>query len=132
MMTGQREPKRVLYFITELNVGGAERSLARLLAGLDRAQFAPTVACLYGSDSPVADDIRALGLPVFSGAASGPAALFGPTGGYLLGFVIAAYVVGYLETVTAYLISPAYRTIPALLLLVVVMYVRPQGLFGRR
>ena len=36
------------------------------------------------------------------------------------------------ETLTAYLISPAYRTIPALLLLVVVMYLRPQGLFGRR
>jgi glycosyltransferase involved in cell wall biosynthesis len=54
----------VLYFITELNVGGAERSLSRLLAGLDRTRFAPTVACLYGSDSPVADDIRALGIPV--------------------------------------------------------------------
>ena len=46
--------------------------------------------------------------------------------------VIAAFVVGYLETLTAYLISPAYRTIPALLLLVVVMYIRPQGLLGRR
>ena len=30
------------------------------------------------------------------------------------------------------MISPAYRTIPALLLLVIVMYVRPQGLLGRR
>jgi branched-chain amino acid transport system permease protein len=30
------------------------------------------------------------------------------------------------------MISPAYRFIPALLLLVVVMYIRPQGLFGRR
>jgi biotin transport system substrate-specific component len=38
----------------------------------------------------------ALGLPVFAGAASGPAALFGPTGGYLVGFVISAYVVGRL------------------------------------
>jgi branched-chain amino acid transport system permease protein len=46
--------------------------------------------------------------------------------------LIAAFVVGYLETLTAYLISPAYRTIPALLLLVVVMYIRPQGLLGRR
>jgi branched-chain amino acid transport system permease protein len=52
--------------------------------------------------------------------------------GSVSGSLIAAYVVGYLETLTAYLISPAYRTIPALLLLVVVMYVRPQGLFGRR
>ena len=52
--------------------------------------------------------------------------------GSVSGSLIAAYVVGYLETMTAYMLSPAYRTIPALLLLVVVMYVRPQGLFGRR
>jgi branched-chain amino acid transport system permease protein len=52
--------------------------------------------------------------------------------GSVNGALIAAYVVGYLETVTAYLVSPAYRTIPALLLLVAVMYVRPRGLLGRR
>jgi len=52
--------------------------------------------------------------------------------GSVSGSLIAAFVVGYLETLTAYLISPAYRTIPALLLLVVVMYIRPQGLLGRR
>ena len=52
--------------------------------------------------------------------------------GSVSGSLIAAYVVGYLETVTAYLVSPAYRAIPALLLLVVVMYVRPRGLLGRR
>lgn len=52
--------------------------------------------------------------------------------GSVSGSLIAAFVVGYLETFTAYVISPAYRTIPALLLLVAVMYVRPQGLLGRR
>jgi branched-chain amino acid transport system permease protein len=52
--------------------------------------------------------------------------------GSVSGSLIAAFVVGYLETLTAYLISPAYRTIPALLLLVMVMYIRPQGLLGRR
>jgi branched-chain amino acid transport system permease protein len=52
--------------------------------------------------------------------------------GSISGALIAAYVVGYLETMTAYLISPAYRTIPALLLLVAVIYVRPRGLLGRR
>jgi branched-chain amino acid transport system permease protein len=52
--------------------------------------------------------------------------------GSVSGALIAAYVVGYLETITAYLISPAYRTIPALLLLIIVMYVRPRGLLGRR
>jgi glycosyltransferase involved in cell wall biosynthesis len=63
-VTDQPEPKRVLYLITELYVGGAERSLARLLAGLDRDRFAPAVACLYGSDGAVGADIRALGVPV--------------------------------------------------------------------
>ena len=52
--------------------------------------------------------------------------------GSVSGSLIAAIVVGYLETITAYLVNPAYRTIPALLLLVVVMYIRPQGLLGRR
>jgi len=52
--------------------------------------------------------------------------------GSVSGALIAAYVVGYLETITAYLISPAYRTIPALLLLVAVTYVSPRGLLRRR
>lgn len=36
------------------------------------------------------------GLPFFAGGRSGPTVLFGPTGGYLIGFVVAAYGVGYL------------------------------------
>ena len=38
----------------------------------------------------------AAGLPVFAGGKSGFAVLFGPTGGYLFGFLAAAYVVGCL------------------------------------
>jgi len=33
-----------------------------------------------------------VGLPVFAGGASGPGVLVGPTGGYLVGFVLSAYV----------------------------------------
>jgi biotin transport system substrate-specific component len=36
------------------------------------------------------------GLPVFAGGGSGPIWLLGPTGGYLVGFVAAAWVVGWL------------------------------------
>jgi len=52
--------------------------------------------------------------------------------GSVAGSLVAAYAVGYLETITAYLISPSLRTIPSLILLVVVVYLRPQGLLGRR
>jgi biotin transport system substrate-specific component len=36
------------------------------------------------------------GLPVFTGGLYGLARLFGPTGGYLIGFVLAAFVIGRL------------------------------------
>jgi branched-chain amino acid transport system permease protein len=52
--------------------------------------------------------------------------------GSVPGSLIAAYVVGYAETITSYLIAPTLRPIPALLILVVVLYLRPQGLLGRR
>lgn len=36
------------------------------------------------------------GLPVFAGGAAGLGVLLGPTGGYLIGFVAATYVIGFL------------------------------------
>jgi biotin transport system substrate-specific component len=38
------------------------------------------------------------GMPVFAGFMSGPAALMGPTGGYIMGFVLAAYITGTLAS----------------------------------
>ena len=35
-----------------------------------------------------------VGIPVFSGGKAGIGVIFGPTGGYLLGFIIAAFIVG--------------------------------------
>ncbi|SES75995.1 biotin transport system substrate-specific component [Methanococcoides vulcani] len=36
------------------------------------------------------------GLPVFSGGASGIGVILGPTGGYIIGFIAAAFIVGFL------------------------------------
>ena len=37
-----------------------------------------------------------IGLPVFAGGKAGIGVLFGPTGGYLIGFIVAAYLIGKL------------------------------------
>ena len=44
----------------------------------------------------------AVGLPVFAGGAFGIPVLLGPTGGYLLAFPVAAFVVGYLVAVNGH------------------------------
>jgi biotin transport system substrate-specific component len=38
----------------------------------------------------------ALGLPVFAGPAAGPAYMAGPTGGFLMGFLVSAMVTGFM------------------------------------
>ncbi len=69
----------------------------------------------------------AVGLPVFAGGAGGVAVLFGKTGGYLFGFVLAAAIVGWLaqrgwdrrpvRTAVAMLLGNMAIYIPGLLLL---------------
>lgn len=40
--------------------------------------------------------LGAIGLPVFAGGTAGLAKFFGPTGGYLVGYLLAAFVAGFL------------------------------------
>jgi biotin transport system substrate-specific component len=66
------------------------QTLAVLLAGalLGSRRGALTVAAYLAEG--------AAGLPVFAGGAAGPLYMLGPTGGYLLGFVLAAFLAGWL------------------------------------
>jgi len=56
-------PTRILYLITELDVGGAEKALCELVHRLNREAYAPVVACLSGR-GPVAEWLAALDVPV--------------------------------------------------------------------
>lgn len=51
--------------------------------------------------------------------------------GNIQGSLLAAYIVGFLETLTVYLLSPSWRGLPSLILLVLILILRPRGLFGR-
>ncbi len=51
--------------------------------------------------------------------------------GNVPGSLAAAYILGYVGTITAYMVSPSIRALPGLGILVLVLYLRPQGLFGR-
>jgi biotin transport system substrate-specific component len=60
--------------------------LAGLLLGGPVAALSQIVYVLLG----------VIGLPVFAGGKAGLGVLLGPTGGYLLGFILGAYVIGVL------------------------------------
>lgn len=107
------------------------------LLGIELSWIYVVVWAIYGVLAGIAGVLLGMFLGVSSysaGPLTGSAFSIVVLGGLgsVSGSLIAAYVVGYIETLTAYLISPAYRFIPALLLLVAVMYVRPRGLLGRR
>jgi branched-chain amino acid transport system permease protein len=107
------------------------------LLGFELSRIYVLVWAIYG----VLTGIAGVLLGAFLGVSSGNAGTLTASAfsivvlgglGSVSGSLIAAYIVGYLETVTAYLVAPSIRTVPVLLLLVAVVYVRPQGLLGRR
>jgi biotin transport system substrate-specific component len=63
--------------------------------------------------------IGTFGLPVFAGGKGGPMVLLGPTGGYLLGFVLCAWIVGFLTRKNT---MSKFRTGAAMLLGLAVAY----------
>jgi len=110
---------------------------ALTLLGFELSQIYLVVWAIYGLLAGVAGVLLATFLGASadnSGALTASAFTIVILGGLgsVPGSLIAAYVVGYAETVTAYLIAPTLRPIPALVILIIVLYVRPQGILGRR
>lgn len=64
------------------------QTLAVLLAGIVMKRYAVFPVILYLI-------LGALGLPVFHNGMSGLGVLFGPTGGYLIGFIPAVLIIGF-------------------------------------
>jgi len=66
-------------------------TLQTLFVFLSGAMLGRRLGCLAQS---LYIGLGALGLPVFQGYGSGVGHIFGPTGGYLAGFVAASYIIG--------------------------------------
>ena len=104
------------------------------LGALFGARLAAATVALYLGEGLI-------GLPVFAGAAAGPVYLVGPTGGYLVGFLLAAALVGWLAErgwTRGWLLALAAMTLGHLVIFVAgfawlaPMLGRRQGLGGRR
>ncbi|WP_281658823.1 biotin transporter BioY [Halobacillus sp. Cin3] len=46
--------------------------------------------------------LGAVGMPVFAGFSGGPQVLAGPTGGYIFGFILSAFITGYILEKTSF------------------------------
>lgn len=68
----------------------AQTIIINLLAFLLKPKEAFTVVGIYLL-------LGLIGIPVFSGGTAGPGRLFGPTGGYLFGYLIAATIMSYIK-----------------------------------
>ena len=76
-------PRRISFLITELDHGGAERALVRVVTGLDRSLWEPRVISL-SDRGPLAEPLEAAGVPVTAigaGRVRSPAGLWRATVG---------------------------------------------------
>ena len=90
-------------------------ALAMLPAALDRAGACASVAVYLL--------LGAIGLPVFSGFSGGIASIFGPTGGFLWGFLIGMLVATTVKDVLPAQLPPLARTLVADAMLLLISYV---------
>ncbi len=51
--------------------------------------------------------------------------------GSIIGSLIAAQIIGFLETITTTLIAAELRGVSTMALIIIVLLVRPKGLFGK-
>lgn len=104
---------------------GVAPEKAYLITFLIAGGLAALGGTLYGSDTMIHPHMWAFPLTI-----SFVIVILGGIGS-ILGSVVAAAIIGFSETLVVYLFDPVYKEIVGLGIVLVVMIVRPQGIFGR-
>ena len=92
-------------------------ALSSLTAALAGVLVAPVT--LTGATMGAVLGLKAFAVAIIGGLTSG------------LGVVVGGLILGIVETLTGYYVSTGYKDVPGLVLLLVVLSVKPAGLFGR-
>ena len=69
------------------------------------------------------------GWPILTGAIA--VVILGGMGS-LTGSVVGAYIIGYARIATNYLIDPVYSSLVPILVIIIILVIRPRGLFGKK
>jgi branched-chain amino acid transport system permease protein len=92
-------------------------ALSSLTAGVAGVLIAPLT--LTGSTMGAVLGLKAFAVAIIGGLSSG------------LGVIVGGVILGIAETTTGFYISTGYKDVPGLVLLLIVLAVRPAGLFGK-
>ena len=69
------------------------------------------------------------GWPILTGAIA--VVILGGMGS-LIGSVVGAYIIGYVRIATNFLIDPVYSSLVPIIVIIVILVIRPRGLFGKK
>ena len=92
-------------------------ALSSLTAGFAGVLIAPLT--LTGATMGSVLGLKAFAVAIIGGLTSG------------MGIIVGGIILGVAETTTGYYLSTGYKDVPGLVLLLIVLAVRPQGLFGK-
>ena len=104
---------------------GVNPAKAYILTFIIAGGLSALAGTLYGSDTMIHPHMWAFPLTI-----SFVIVILGGIGS-ILGSVIAATIIGLSETIVIYFFDPIYKEIVGLLIVMIVMIIRPQGIFGR-
>ena len=118
-LTGLLAQTRILLPWTPVPITG--QTFAVLLAGVFLGRWWGGISLAIYAGLGIA------GLPLFSGWSGGAGYILGPTGGYIIGFILAAFFLGHFTD--TYIKSRSFRSMLALMLFAVFVLIYGPGMF---